>query len=245
MAIYLISSQMTSTTCWRCFSKSRVRFFSPIPAYHAASFTTSASVRARSPATPPKKSFAGRKSDLKTPQKGVSGNFIKKKKIKPKESRPKKTAIGERLALRKRIVLSNNNAIAVEDVPEFGVESLGDEQLHGQVVSLTVSMVGQLRAVDAFKRTQNWGLFRNPAMLVRRETVEYGRLFKEMSEEQESRRTIRRVLVGERGSGKSIILLQAMTMAFLKGWVVINLPEGITPPSVLLRVLAPQPEMSD
>lgn len=223
---------MTTTTCWRCFSKIRVRFFSPIPVNHAASFTTSASVRAgRSPPVPskkPPKQLPGRRSDLNTPKKGVSGNFIKKKKVKPKESRPKKTAIGERLALRKRIVLSNNNAIAVEDVPEFGVESLGDEQLHGQMVNLTVSMVSQLRAVDAFKRTQNWGLFRNPAMLVRRETVEYGQLFKEMSGEQESRRTIRRVLIGERGSGKSIILLQAMTMAFLKGWVVINLPEGIT-----------------
>jgi small subunit ribosomal protein S29 len=133
------------------------------------------------------------------------------------------------MALRKRIVLSNNNAIAVDGMLEFGVESIGDAQLHGQVVGLSISTVDQLRAVEAFKRTQSWGLFRKPAMLERRETIEYGKLFEEMSVEQTPRRYIRRIIVGERGSGKSMMLLQAMTMAFLKGWVVINLPEGAAP----------------
>lgn len=216
---------MTSAICWRCSSKARIPLFSPTPAYHSASFTTSASVQ-RNPAVPSKKSTPKvlSNSSKTGSKKGEKATYLKKKvSVTP---RSKKTDIGERAALRKRIILSNNNAIAVEGIPEFGLQSLGDEQLHGQVVSLTVSMVNQLRTVNAFKRTQNWGLFRNPTMLVRRETVEYGRLFKEMSEEQEARRTIRRILVGERGSGKSIILLQAMAMAFLKGWVVINLSEG-------------------
>ncbi|KAL9606955.1 MAG: hypothetical protein Q9204_009396, partial [Flavoplaca sp. TL-2023a] len=53
-----------------------------------------------------------------------------------------------------------------------------------------------------------------------------GKTIAEMSEQEGSRKTVRRVLVGEKGSGKSMILLQAMSMAFLKGWTVINLPEA-------------------
>lgn len=63
---------------------------------------------------------------------------------------------------------------------------------------------------------------------MRRETVDMGKMIAEMSEQEGSRKTVRRVLVGEKGSGKSMILLQAMTMAFLKGWTVVNLPEGTT-----------------
>lgn len=36
----------------------------------------------------------------------------------------------------------------------------------------------------------------------------------------------RRVLVGGKGSGKSVYLLQAMAMAFLNKWTVIHIPEG-------------------
>lgn len=226
-------NQMTYPTCWRCFSKSRIPFFPPIIVYPSASFTTSAPVqKPKEKATRQPEKRTSTKSRMvkfhgSTARKGEVATFVRRKK--PGEARAKKSAVGERAALRKRIVLSNNNALTVENVPKFGAESIGDEQLHGRVVGLTESMVVQLRAVDAFKRTQSWGLFRNPAMLVRRETIEYGRLFNERSEEQEPRRSIRRIIVGERGSGKSIILLQAMTMAFLKGWVVINLPEGIIP----------------
>ena len=87
-------------------------------------------------------------------------------------------------------------------------------------------VVDQLRAVEAFKPTQGWGLFRQPGMLVRKETVEYGNLVEELDREG---KTLRRVLVGERGSGKSLMALQAMTIAFLKGWTVISIPEGMSP----------------
>lgn len=217
----LPSDQMTYQTCWRCLSKSQIPF-SLKRIHPSALFTTSAPVQA----LPPKNN----KLPTTLPQKGRRATFLRKSKAKRNaEPRGKKMAIGERRALRKRIVLSNNNAIAVEGVPEFGPESIGDAQLRGQVVGFSVSMVDRLRAVEAFKRTQRWGLFWKPAMLVRQETVEYGQFFNEMSDEQGPRRSIRRVLVGERGSGKSIIMLQAMTMAFLKGWVVINLPEGTIP----------------
>ena len=106
---------------------------------------------------------------------------------------------------------------------DFGVESLGHEQLRGKVLGIPGLLVDQLRAVDAFKPTQGWGLFRQPGMLVRKETVEYGKLLEEL---QNNGKSLRRVLVGDRGSGKSLMALQAMSIAFLKGWTVINIPEG-------------------
>jgi small subunit ribosomal protein S29 len=40
-----------------------------------------------------------------------------------------------------------------------------------------------------------------------------------------SSNSIRRVISGQRKSGKSVLLLQAMAMAILRKWVVINIPE--------------------
>ncbi|KAG8525352.1 uncharacterized protein KY384_008996 [Bacidia gigantensis] len=55
------------------------------------------------------------------------------------------------------------------------------------------------------------------------ETFEYATAMKNIGSD-----TARRLIVGERGTGKTTMLLQAMTMAFLKGWVVINIPEALT-----------------
>ena len=162
-----------------------------------------------------------------TPQRGVKALFLKRKKnVNAAKGRP--PAPGERKALRKRIVLSNTNALEVEGMQDFSVESMTDMRLRGQVVGIPGPVVDQLRVVEAFKVSQGWGLVRKPSMLVRKEMVEYGKLFEAMSGEN-SNKTIQRVLVGEKGSGKSMILLQAMTMAFLKKWVVINIPSGTHP----------------
>lgn len=127
--------------------------------------------------------------------------------------------------LRKRIVLSNTNALEVQGLSEISKDKLGHEEFKGQVLGISNLVIDQLRAVEAFKTTQAWGFFRKPAMLVRDETVEMGRMMEEVERE---RTTVRRVLVGEKGSGKSLLALQAMTMGFLKGWTVINIPEGIS-----------------
>lgn len=155
---------------------------------------------------------------------------IKKAKRQP-ESRARRPAPGERKALRKRIVLSNVNALEVMGMQDIEAENMYDRGTEGHVLGLPGPVVDQLRAVEAFKTTQGWGLFRRPGTLMRRETVDLGRMMAGMSEEEGHRMTVRRVLVGEKGSGKSMMLLQAMTMAFLKGWTVINLPEGTVFPS--------------
>lgn len=111
---------------------------------------------------------------------------------------------------------------------DISAESILNESLRGQVLGIPGPVVDRLRAVEAFKVMQGWSLFRRPAMLMRRETFEFGREIEEISQKK-SKKSIRRVFVGERGSGKTLMLLQAMTMAMLKDWVVINIPDGIHP----------------
>lgn len=147
---------------------------------------------------------------------------IKKKKI---VDRPRPPAVGERKALRKRIVLSNTNALEVAGMQDLSLETMIDSRIRGAVLGLPVPMLDQLRAVQAFKPSQGWPLFRRPATVLRRETLEMGRLFERISEGSEKGATFRKIVTGMRGSGKSVHLLQAMAMGFLKKWVVINVPE--------------------
>lgn len=157
--------------------------------------------------------------------KGVKQTFIVKKSKRQKVDRSKKPEIGERRALRKRIVLSNTNALEVEGLKDINAQSMTDQSLTGQVLGIPGPVVSQLRAVEAFKVKQAWPLFSRPAMLMRKDTLDMATEIENISLGVRDE-AIRRVFVGERGSGKTIMLLQAMTMAFLKGWVVINIPEG-------------------
>lgn len=151
----------------------------------------------------------------------------KKRNFEPKSKRPQP---GERKALRKRVVLSNVNALKIEGMEDITAESIVNmhqqQGLRSKVLGLTGQTIDQLRAMNAFKPTQAWGLFRRPGMLIREETIQYAKLFEDLSQNG-VQKTVRRVIVGERGSGKTMMLLQAMTMAFLKDWVVINIPDGM------------------
>ena len=143
------------------------------------------------------------------------------RKKRPPPGRP--VAPGERKAFRKRILLSNDNALAVEGHSKLDAENIADREAIGSVVSLPNDLVDRLRAVEAFKPTQKWGLFRSPHMLIRGETVEIAR---RINDAAKNKKTERIVITGEKGSGKSIIGLQAQCNAFLNKWVVINIPEG-------------------
>ena len=134
--------------------------------------------------------------------------------------------------MRKRIVLSNTNALEVK-----GLENLTGDKLvslpgqnvslsgyEGHVLGFTDDTVDALRALEAFKPTQGWSLFRRPSSLVRKETLD---LAKEMSRiGEDGKETVRRAIFGEKGSGKSALLLQAHAMAFLEGWIVVHFPEA-------------------
>ncbi|KAJ9356275.1 hypothetical protein DTO280E4_6101 [Paecilomyces variotii] len=151
-----------------------------------------------------------------------SARMKKKKQV----DRPRPPAVGERRALRKRIVLSNPNALEVQGMPDLSVENMLDARVRGSVVGLPVPMLDQLRAVQAFKPTQGWSIFRRPGTVVRRETLEMGRLFEKVdSEGPDKGKVFKRIITGMRGTGKSVQLLQAMAMGFLRKWVVITVPE--------------------
>ena len=60
-----------------------------------------------------------------------------------------------------------------------------DARLRGRVLGLPATMMDQLRAVQAFKPKQGWSLFRRPGTVLRRDTIEMGRLFEKISGEGE------------------------------------------------------------
>lgn len=90
-------------------------------------------------------------------------------------------------------------------------------------MALPGDVVDSLRAVEAFKPGQGWSFFRRPACLIRKENVELSKII-----DSNDGSTTRKIICGEKGVGKSVFLLEAMAMAFMKGWIVLNIPEGIT-----------------
>lgn len=173
-----------------------------------------------------------KKNQTAAPKKGVKSLNTKKGKKAAVGDTGKRPAQGERKALRKRIVLSNNNALEVSSLKDLDKANVLSEQNEGRVMGLPEHVVDALRAVEAFKTTQGWSFFRRPAVLMRKETVQLAKLFKKVEDSAagEHKKTVRRILAGERMSGKSTLLLQGLAMGFLRDWFVINLPEGAYPP---------------
>ena len=195
----------------------------------SALFSTSSSLQAnpvkKKTVIPAGRSGRGGKSLI--PQRGVRQTLSKKNKPQKSKQGGRRPGIGERKALRKRVVLSNTNALEVAGLRALDAQHVASEESIGQVFSIPGPIVDRLRAVEAFKPHQGWSLFRRPAMLMRKETVEFGKAIENISTGGQAQ-SIRRVLVGERASGKTVMLLQVMALAMLKNWVVINIPEGIS-----------------
>ncbi|SPN96662.1 related to ribosomal protein [Cephalotrichum gorgonifer] len=146
-----------------------------------------------------------------------------KKKGAGTPTKAKTPGPGERKAFRKRIQLSNNNAIAVTGLGDLTSESLALEESKGTVLGVPDRVVDQLRTVEAFRPTQSWNLFRRPHVLVRSESVELGKM---MERAKKERTTLKLVVSGSKVTGKTTMLLQAMAHAFLNKWIVVNIPEA-------------------
>ncbi|KAL6706870.1 hypothetical protein ACN47E_005013 [Coniothyrium glycines] len=186
----------------------------------AACFSTSAVQYAM---VPKKKAVAA------APKKGVKSFNTKRNRKAPTGDTGKRPAQGERKAQRKRIVLSNNNALEVSSLQDLSRSNVLSESNEGKVMGLPAEpVVDSLRAVDAFKPNQGWSMFRRPAVLMRKEAVQLAKLFREVEDSAsgQAKKTIRRIISGERMSGKSTLLLQGLSMGFLRDWFVINLPEA-------------------
>ncbi|KAL5121956.1 hypothetical protein ACEQ8H_000172 [Pleosporales sp. CAS-2024a] len=186
----------------------------PSIAPRAAFFSTSAT---RCAVVPKKKGTTA------APKKGIKSLNTKKSRNPAAADAGKRPAPGERKALRKRVVLSNNNALEVSSLKDLSKSNVLDEENEGLVMGIPGETVDALRAVDAFKPAQGWSLFRRPAVLMRQETMQLARLFKEA---ESSKKTLRRILSGDRMSGKSTLLLQGLAMGHLREWFIVNLPEG-------------------
>lgn len=138
---------------------------------------------------------------------------------------PKRVIGPEQKELQKRVVLSNTNALQIKDQQEICLDLLTQNDSGAKVLALPGTVVDKLKVVDAFKPKQMWKMFRWPSVLVRDSTLEYAQTMNAIEEEK---KTTRRVLVGDRKTGKTAMLLQAMMIGFMKGWVVINIPRGMT-----------------
>ncbi|KAH7034807.1 mitochondrial ribosomal death-associated protein 3-domain-containing protein [Microdochium trichocladiopsis] len=214
---------MAAPNCWRCLARpSQTRLLS-FPTISTPATTLPASVSLFSTSTalaatlPGKKKEATGKGHIRAGKRLTLG----KKKRKPAEKgRP--VAPGERKAFRKRIQLSNDNALEVPGLLELSKEVISDPESVGKVVRLPGTLVDQLRTIEVFKPTQNWSLFRSPHMLIRKETAE---LAKQIQDAVDKKQTLRTVITGSKGSGKSILDLQVLSMGLLNDYCVIHIPE--------------------
>lgn len=230
------NTAMASQSCWKCLlrpstgtpSLSSMRSLAPMATIISA--TTNPTSTAPSTTHPfstsaPSRAAAGAYRTVK-PKPGVHQRLGKRMSLVKKKKevvRYKRPAQGERRAYRKRIVLSNNNAIPVRGLETMTTTNLVDPESAGKMLKIPDSLIDRLRTSEAFKSSQTWRLFHSPHMLVRSETV---RLCRRMMESAGEGRTARVVIAGERAAGKSMLLLQATINAFLNKWVVINIPEG-------------------
>lgn len=129
---------------------------------------------------------------------------------------------------KERIVLSNTNALEIQGLEQFTATNCADTAKVGHILALNGPLLDQLREAKVFKTTQNWNMFRTPSTLCRSATIELGRDIESVNADK---KTLSVIVDGDRGSGKSIHLLQAMSMAYMNEWIVINISEGQSSPN--------------
>jgi len=153
---------------------------------------------------------------------------VRQKKVQvPKKKKVvvhvKKPNPGERKAFRKRIQLSNNSALEVQGLASLEADTMARESNAGQMFALPSDVQDRLRVLEAFKHSQSWNLFRKPHLLVRKEVVQVASMLEAAAQDKKG---LHLVLTGEKLTGKTVALLQAMTYGLMNDWVVINIPDG-------------------
>lgn len=161
-------------------------------------------------------------------KKGVKSLHLKKSARSAPSNPP---APGERKAFKNRIVLCNTNAREVSGLMELSAENLLDDHIRGKVMAIPKHVTDALLALGAFKRGQGWANFRTPACLVTEDLYNLSQIMEDITKQAKAgnndpETSVRRVLSGAAKTGKSAFILQALTMALLKNWVVINIPES-------------------
>ncbi|KAF5978968.1 hypothetical protein FCOIX_5573 [Fusarium coicis] len=202
---------MASANSLRCLMRPTIPRAPRIIPVLVAPFSTSTAALAVS--APP-----AIKSRRDLPQK-VKKSYKKRANVTP----VRKPQPGERKAFRKRIQLSNNSALPVAGLENLDASNMAKAESAGKMFAIPDQVVDHLRALEAFKTTQTWNLFRKPHVLQRKETVE---LMKKLELSAKEKTALKCVLTGSKLSGKSMAMLQAMAYALLNNWVVFHVPEG-------------------
>lgn len=223
---------MAHSMCLRCFKHSlrSIENDTPIHLHQRAAFSTSTSLlgdgksqkkKGKGPAlkaAPITKAAQARKRE----RLGLVSSVSQRANARP----------GERRELRKRIILSNTNALEVQGIEDISGSKLvwedegkiALEKYQGKMLGFGDDGVDALRALESFKPTQAWRLFRRPAAVVRAETAEVARDL--VTAEGKDKKVTRKVVYGPKSSGKSLLVLQAHAMALAKGWLVMHFPEA-------------------
>ncbi|KAF2149875.1 hypothetical protein K461DRAFT_35359 [Myriangium duriaei CBS 260.36] len=216
---------MASHICLRCLVRPSVSSFISLSSISSpasiASFSTTSAVASSVGKKIPKKKPAAAKTK--------TGGFTLARRgaRSPATSAARKDPAAIR-AQRKRIVLSNPNALLVPGLQELTIENVLSSK-PGTILTLSNESIDALRAAEAFKHTQGWNLFRQPSTLVTEQTREVAELINGIEQEGETNRNVyREVVVGEKGAGKSVVALQTMAIALQQGWVVIHIPEDLS-----------------
>ena len=209
---------MSVSICTRCLARLRLSnrhaiLSTPIQSssFHTSSPQHASPLKKKANQTPGNQIFAKRESRSAKIKKGT-------------RQRPVLPAVGEIRTQRKRIVLSNTNAPEIRGMQDLSASNMAVEGNAGKVFGLPGPLLDQLREAKAFKPSQNWSLFRRPATLIRDESVTIAADIQEINDSRSI--THRKIIVGDKQCGKSLLLLQAMSTAFLNDWIVITIPEG-------------------
>lgn len=218
--------RMVPPILWRCLRTCIIHPLKPRPHLHNFATTPPLSAKPLKPKGP------SPSSKMKSGIQRTQSNKIRIKKAPIVTQKPAYEP-GQRKELRKRIVLSNTNAAQVV-LPAMAADLIGNEDAAGAIFALPSgeedTIVDQLRALEAFQTKQHWPFFHRPCTLFRRETVEVGRLFERAMKREgageDGGTNERAILHGYYGCGRSVLLLQAMTWALQKDWIVITIPNG-------------------
>lgn len=130
------------------------------------------------------------------------------------------SALANKIGSTKPTAMLNSAAPRVE-LKQLTPDSFTDEAI-GTVFETPTNLVTQLRALDMLQKRGGYQFFSQIASVMRKPSVELA----EMITKNGSSSCRRAVIDGPPGSGKSVALLQMVTLALSKQWVVIAIPRA-------------------
>lgn len=154
------------------------------------------------------------------PKKASKQSFGKKVKVKDAGTGISASAFAAKIGSSRPVAKLNPSAPKV-DLKQSQV-SLYKEEMKGSILETPQSVVLQLYALDVMQRQGGYQYFSQFATILRDSTIKLAEIMAKDTSSQN-----RRILVdGPAGCGKSVTLLQAISLALQQRWLVIAIPRG-------------------